>query len=101
MTAKLLGHPTRARSSPRETPHRDPDQSLEHDADVHLRAAVRALDELDRVLHHLAACPLEPPGELDLEAVALARHVVELEPPQRLDAEHPEPRGQVANAGTQ
>ena len=53
------------------------------------------------MLDDLRALTLQPPGQFDLEAVALGRHRVEVQRPQRLGPEHPETRRQVVHGGTQ
>jgi hypothetical protein len=57
---------------------------------------VLALHELDRHLDHPQLLGHRPPGQVDLEAVALAGHGVQVELVQRLPAERPEAAGGVA-----
>ena len=72
-----------------EAPRRDPYQCLCNDRAAHLAPAELALGESDRHLDHPGAVPPGPPGPVDLEAVALAGHLVEGQPVEQLAAARP------------
>src|SRR5205085_1284504 len=62
--------PDRVEPVPR-TPRGDPPQRLPHDARTHLARPTLALGERDGHLGDAQAATVRPPGEVDLEAVAL------------------------------
>ena len=78
--------PPTARTWPARCSHApagDPAQRLAHDVAAHLGVTDLALDEGDRHLDDASARPDGAPGEVDLEAVALRRDVVQAHRAQR------------------
>src|SRR3712207_8130389 len=76
----MIRRPPRSTLFPYTTLFRSghPPERLDHDVAAHLARPQLALDERDRHLHHPEAALHRTPGEVDLEAVPLRGHVVQV-----------------------
>src|SRR5262249_26997311 len=98
-TAGLCGAwlpPAACEPQPRgDSPAGDPPERFGDDSLAHLALAPLALDEGDRALGDRQPRPDGPPGEVDLEAVSLGVHVVQVDAAQRGRAEDAVAAGRV------
>src|SRR5450432_20079 len=84
-----------ARADRTEPPDGHPPQGLGDDGVAHLGLAADPLDERDRDLDHPEAVAPGAPGQVDLEAVALGEHLLDLDALEDLPAIGPKAAGRV------